>query len=406
MLKKLVKYILGYYLLILKGAGADRLINICNMNEIKIWNITKNEDALTLCAYRKDYKRILGFAEKTETDIDIMLDKGIPFLLHKYRKRKCFLIGFLIFIFLVWKYTTFVWDINIEGEGYYSFEEIEKRIKENYVPIGSKVSGINCKWLEDALRQDYPEISWISCELKGTQLNVTLTETIRDDTISERNVPCNIVASEDCIVTEILVKNGMAVVEVGDEVKKGDILITGVVNIYNEYDELIETNYVPASGFVYGQIKRSYEDEFNMNHYIKNYTENKKTYYSFFIKENIFEPFKHENSFVNYDVITDYKKVKIFDTFYIPFAYQKTTISEYEPKLSTYTDKEAEEKAKNKLQVYINDLRKKGVEILENNVKISIRNGKCHAGGNLVTRELVGIPSDISLFEQGEDTEE
>lgn len=46
------------------------------------------------------------------------------------------------------------------------------------------------------------------------------------------------------------------------------------------------------------------------------------------------------------------------------------------------------------------------MEILENNVKISIRNGKCHAGGNLITRELVGIPSDISLFEQGEDTEE
>ncbi|MCM1208512.1 MAG: sporulation protein, partial [Ruminococcus sp.] len=71
-----------------------------------------------------------------------------------------------------------------------------------------------------------------------------------------------------------------------------------------------------------------------------------------------------------------------------------------------YTDEEAEEKAENKLQVYIDDLRKKGVEILENNVTISIRNGKCHADGHLVTSELVGIPSDISLFEQGEAAEE
>lgn len=405
MLKKLVIYILGYYILALKGYGGDRLVNICNKNKIKIWNIKKDEETLTLYIMRKHYKRILEFAKKTGTKIEVISENGIPYYLHKYRKRKCFAIGFVLFIFLVWKYTTFVWDINIEGEGFYSAYEIEKHIKESYVTLGTKISDVDCKWLEDTLRDDYPEISWISCELKGTQLNVTLTETIRDDIIYESTAPCNIVASEDCIITEVLVKDGVAVVDAGYEVKKGDILITGVVNICNEYDEPIETNYVPASGLVYGQIKRHYEDEFDMNYYAKNYTGNKKVYYSFFLRDVIYEPLKPQNEFVNFDVVTDYKKVKIFDTFYIPAAWQKTTVSEYEPKLFTYTEEEAFEKAEKKLNLYLEDLRKKGVSILENNVKISIVNGKCQARGDIVTKELVGIPSDISLFEQGEETD-
>lgn len=43
-------------------------------------------------------------------------------------------------------------------------------------------------------------------------------------------------------------------------------MITGVVNIYNEYEELIETNYVAADGIVYAQTKYQYQQAFPLDY--------------------------------------------------------------------------------------------------------------------------------------------
>ena len=65
-------------------------------------------------------------------------------------------------------------------------------------------------------------------------------------------------------------------------------------------------------------------------------------------------------------------------------------------------NEEAKEKAVDKLNIYIDNLKKKGVEILENNVTISIENDKCTAKGTIVTKELIGVPETLNITEQGD----
>ncbi len=402
MIKKILNFITGYVLVAIHGDGVDRFINICMSKKLHIWSIKKDKNKTLLYVSRSDFYKFDSFVEKTGVEISVIKSCGIPFIYEKNKKRKCFVIGFFIFLFLVWKFTTFVWDINISGEAGYSAEEIEKNIKQNYVKIGTKITDVNCSDLEKILRDEYSDIAWISCEIKGTQLNIKLTETILPEDIEKQSKPCNIVASKDCIISDMIIKNGTGMFETGAEVKKGDIIITGVVNIYNEYDELIETNYVPASGIVYGQSKMSYEDEFELSHYVKNYTGKKKEYYGIIYNDNLFEPLKYDMSYNNCDIITNYNSVRIFDTFYLPVTYKKTIVSEYEPELATYSEEEAIKKAKNKLNEYISALKKKGVEILQNNVKIYVKNDKCISTGYLVVKEIVGIPFELSTFEQGD----
>ncbi|MCM1272107.1 MAG: sporulation protein YqfD [Clostridium sp.] len=402
MIKKILNFLAGYVLVSIHGDGVDRFINICMAKKLHIWSIKKDKNKTLLYVSRTDFQKFGSFVEKTGVEIHVIKSLGIPFLYEKNKKRKCFVIGFFLFLFLVWEFTTFVWDINISGEGRYSAEEIEKNIKQNYVQLGTKLTEVNCSDLEKMLRDEYSDIAWISCELKGTQLNIKLTETILPEDIEKQSKPCNIVASKDCIISDMIIKNGTGMFEAGAEVKKGDIIITGAVNIYNEYDELIETNYVPASGIVYGQSKMPYEDAFDLSHYEKNYTGKKKHYYGIIYGDNLFEPFQYDMSYNNCDIITSYDGVRIFDTFYLPLTCKKTTVSEYEPELAAYTEQEAVEKAKNKLNVYMAELKKKGVEILQNNVKIYVKDGKCIASGYLVVKEIVGIPLELSVFEQGD----
>ena len=58
--------------------------------------------------------------------------------------------------------------------------------------------------------------------------------------------PCNIIASQDCTITEIVTASGTPVVKAGDDVKKGDILISGAVYLYDDNNEVLDTNYVSA----------------------------------------------------------------------------------------------------------------------------------------------------------------
>ena len=58
-----------------------------------------------------------------------------------------------------------------------------------------------------------------------------------------------------------------------------------------------------------------------------------------------------------------------------------------------------------KLQNYIENLRKKGVEILENNVTIKCDENRCIASGTLVVREKIGVPDPLIVPAVPDETE-
>ena len=53
-------------------------------------------------------------------------------------------------------------------------------------------------------------------------------------------------------------------------------------------------------------------------------------------------------------------------------------------------------------KIIIDELGKKGVSILENNVTIEFVNNKCIISGIIVTEELISVPSELIIIEQGE----
>ena len=403
MFVQLLKWLRGYLIIRISGASKERFINICSKNQIIMWTVSRTDDYIEGYISRKDFGRIESFVAKTDVKIDIRDKKGLPHFFYKYRKRKGFAIGLILCLAIIYTFTLFIWDINVSGESVYTKEQIVKDIKANYVELGTLKKDVNCFELEKELRQKYDKVAWISCEIKGTQLNITFTETIEPDTIKEQTEPCNIVAAKDGVITEIITRSGTSVVVAGDEVKKGDILITGAINIYNDYDELIETTYIPASGDVYAISEYEYSDSFPMNYYKKQYTGESKKYISLNFFENHFTPYTPKTSYELYDTVTNDNKLKIGDSFYLPFSFQTTCISEYTTEAACYTDEQAHEKAMKRLNVYLDDLRKKGVEILENNVTIEVSNGTCTAEGYIVTKEPIGVPAELIIMEQGEE---
>lgn len=399
----LFRFIFGYLKVCYKGKEKVRFLQLCKKNGVELWDLHKTDDTLTFKISRSDYIYAQNFLDKITGNLEILNKIGIPYLFYRYKKRKIFLLSFMLFLFVIKLFTFYIWKINVTGTKGYTKEEIVKNITENYIPIGTKISNIDCEDLEEKLRLSYPDVAWISCNIKGTELNVNLSETVPKNTQMDFTVPCNMIAAKDAVISEVMVKDGLSLIHIGDEVKKGDVLITGVINISNEYDEYIETDYVSAKGEVYGITKYDYMDSFPLEYYKKQYTGNKKKTYGFQIINkfiNIPYTIKFNSA---YDCISEEHNIRIGKTYSLPFGVTSFSYREYIPKREIYAEEEAKNIAEERLEIYLADLRKKGVEILENNVKIVMVDGICKASGTIVSKELIGVPSAITIFNQGED---
>ena len=406
MLDIIIKYIEGFYRVRVTGININRFINLCKSRNIIIWNLKRNENELIFFIGQKDYEKLTSPAEKTSSEVKLLKEYGLKSFLKKNRKRIPFLTGIILFAVIIYVQSLFIWNISISGEEDYTSDEILSHVSKNYVSIGTLKSEIDCEELEKSLRADFNDIAWISCSIEGTKLSIEITETLNVFTDTSMNVPCNIVSLKDCTISEMVTSSGVPVVTVGTDVKKGDILISGAVFLYDDNDEVLDTNYVSAEGKVYGICTYNYENEINLKYYAKEYTENYKSYYSFGIINYIFTPFETSGDYENYDVITDTRYVHIGDSYYLPLSWKKTTIQEYNLTQITLTEDEAFERAKTRLEEYISDLQEKGVQIIENNVKITCDEDTCTAKGTLIVSELVGIPQELVVVSEKEQEEE
>ncbi len=87
------------------------------------------------------------------------------------------------------------------------------------------------------------------------------------------------------------------------------------------------------------------------------------------------------------DLIASELPLKITENFYLPVTLGKYTEQEYIPTDAVYTREEAVALAKEEWKVFLEKLRIKGLQIIENNVKIDINGDVCTAEGGYVVEE-------------------
>ncbi len=89
----------------------------------------------------------------------------------------------------------------------------------------------------------------------------------------------------------------------------------------------------------------------------------------------------------------------IGENFYLPVICDKRTARPYRPQEKKYSKKELQKILSANFQRYCKDLDKKGVEIIENNVKIYTGSDKAEAKGRLTVLTPIGTPAQSQLSE-------
>ncbi len=389
MLLRILRFFIGYLKVEVSGFAPERLMNLIIKNEIVVWDVETLESGYVFYTGRYNFLKIKPYLKKTNTKIKVLEKYGFPYFLKRNKKRMAFLIGFGICICITYVLSLFVWEVKINGEKKIVKEDMLEYIEKKHVPLGTLKSKINCDVLEKKLRIQYEDISWISCELKGTCLNIYLEEGTASVTKEKNIVPGDIVAAKDATITKMITREGTPVVKVKQEVKKGDILISGTIYIFDDNHEVLETSYIPADGDIYGVTSFQYEDYIELEYYDKKYQDKNKGFVTFYIFDYCVTPFIPKKPNENYDMFTDIRKLKLFDNFYLPVGYTKTEWKTYELKKNKRNEEEAKKMLNERLQEKIASFKEKGVEIIKNDVKIIRDGNKLYAKGTLTLEESI-----------------
>lgn len=391
MLLILLRYIFGYVKAEVYGFAPERFMNLIIKNDVVIWDVESTEQGYIFYTGRKNLLKMKPYLQKTNMKIRLLKKCGLPYFLKQHKKRTAFLVGFLLFCAMVYVLSLFVWEVKVTGEDKLVADSLLKVIEEQYVPLGTLKSKIDCSKLEESLRKDFDEISWISCELKGTGLTVYLEEGMAPKIQADDSKTGDLVAAKDAVLTKMITRQGTPVVKVKDTVKKGDILISGTIYIYDDNNEVMETSYVAADGDVYGKTTEEYEDYIDLKYYKKIYQGKAKKHITFYFLDYCLTPFIPKLKADNYDSYTQIHKARILDNFYLPFGYKTVKRTAYTLEQQEYSEQEAKKILENRLTKKLQSFKEKGVEIIENNVKIEKSNGKMVAYGTIIKNEPIAI---------------
>lgn len=362
--KIILSYIMGYLKISVEGYYIERFINICKNKNITIWNLKRNKNILLTFNIRiKEFREMCKIAKKTNCKVKIISKNGLPFLLHRYKKRKIFIFLLLIMICFIWISSMFVWNVDIIEENNQELVDIRSDIEEAGLKNGVLKQKVNTKEIINKLRLKRNDIAWIGIEMKGTNAIVKLVKADNKPDIIDTNEYCNVVSDKTGIITKISAQNGTANVKAGDTVKIGDVLINGWME--GKYTGL---RYVHAKGEI--EAKVWYTKKKKIPYTLTQTRETGNIQEKYFLKINNLKInfSKKYSKFKIYDTIENDSKFRIFSDFYLPISIVKTTYKEMEEYTKKYTIEEAKNLGLEELQKELDEEIKDKEKIVNKNI--------------------------------------
>lgn len=242
-----LRYIKGYVNVLFYGDAAERILNLCAKNRISLWGSRLKNGNIEANLYMKDFYRLKAIMFRSGIRLKIQKKCGLPIKISKNKKRIGIVVGVLVFFCIIRFMSGYIWIIDVDGNKSVSRAEILQSCKEIGITSGVKKDSINPKSDRERLLMHTDKLAWASLNIEGCKLTVNVSEVKKDSANEE---PQNLKAKADGIIEKIDVTSGNCVVKTGDTVKKGDLLVSGIL------EKADSTKFISAKGEVTAKTKR------------------------------------------------------------------------------------------------------------------------------------------------------
>ena len=388
MLLKLLRLIRGYVIFTAKGGFGERLINLCAFRRINIWDVYCGENSIRGKINIKDFRKLRAVARKTGVRIKIDRKRGLPFYLKDHNDRVGLLIGIGFFIMFSLIMNRFVWCINTSDSEKFSREQIIEVAESVGLKHGVYVPSFD---EEKAAREIYKafggELSYVKVNIKGSLAVIEYRDSREKLLIEEKGKPSNIVADFDGVIVSDETYQGAKNLSKGNAVRKGDILISGVVDGID-----MKPLYYEAKGNFTALHGSHSEYEVKYDEKIRSFCETKEQISLILFGLEIpigFVSYPAENM----RVYTN-RKLLEYGEYILPFGIEKKTVAIYEEE---NTDKETAVKI---ACMNYSDLvyqKYRNSSIVSDNVKIKSEKSRVVISGEYQCIDFIGESKPIII---------
>lgn len=236
------------YILKITGKRIDTFLMLLVRFSINFKMLKRGRDFIVIEVLEEDYDNLLKIS--TTYKIEIVKRKGLLNVVHFIKTRKLFvvmvLLGFLFFNLL----TNIVFSIKVIDTD----SELRELVISDLEELGLKKYGFKISYKEKEkieekiLAKEKDILEWIEIEEKGVSYEVKLIRRVKDD-IKKETEPRDIIAKKTGLITRIEAESGEVVTKKNAYVKKGDILISGLIRNNGNI-----VSKVRAEGRVYAEI--------------------------------------------------------------------------------------------------------------------------------------------------------
>ena len=403
-----IQYLKGYVCIRVWGYSPERFMNLCSNHDILLWDIKNHGEYYTMCITVCGFRRLRPIVRKTGTRVVIQKRCGLPFFLPKWKKRKIFLLGLIgSFAFWIWM-STFIWAVDLEGNHSISQDVFMDFLVEQKVYVGMKRNQVDIEELEKKIRQSFDIVTWTSARIDGTRLEIQIRENKVDvgrsegdggqeEKQKESGQGSNLVAEWDGTVVAMVTRRGVPQVTIGSQVKKGDILVTGMVPVYHEDTTIKGYQFYEADADIYISRLLALTEELPFSYQQKDYTGEEKKQVLFGVLDQEFMFGLGSVNYKNYDKVTDKRQVCLLDNFYLPVYYGSSVNREYVVTEKKYSQEEVKAIFAEKLKKIMADLEEEGVQIVRKNAVITKLSNRWHMNVELQIVEKTGERVSVAV---------
>jgi similar to stage IV sporulation protein len=227
-----IGWLKGYIVITILGKNKERFLNLALQQNIDIYDVEQPEEQSNIIiakACYRDLRRLRKIARQTHCHFKMGRRRGLPFAYGYMKKRKMLAIGLVIFCIGLYVLSGFVWFVEVtprEKIKYLDENEVISLAEEYGIKRGVWGRDLDFDAVEKELLKEIDELSWISIERKGILINFNVAER-GIWTEEENNATMGAIwANRTALLEEVLIKHGQPMVEAGQLVHKGDLLVS------------------------------------------------------------------------------------------------------------------------------------------------------------------------------------
>lgn len=219
----------GTVLIECEGGYPERFLNAASAAGIPVWGAERREASLWCRARAADYRRLRPVSRHAGTRMRVRRKYGLPHLLHRRGLRPGMVAGAAVFLLILQLLSSRIWVLRITGNTTVPDSAVLEMLKTLGVCEGARFDHADLTDIRLTALQQLPDLTRLTLNQSGSILTVEVAERTESAPIAADS-PANLVASCDGVILEVDTFTGQAMVKAGDAVRRGDLLISGVMD--------------------------------------------------------------------------------------------------------------------------------------------------------------------------------